>query len=163
MDNCAQSVLLKVDLRLTHCRGKAVADGAVSYYLDRLVSVRIARTTFGSKVNRRYKPSNPEHRRRASTVYTDIDDEQFVPNGFSVILAKVDHRLCVRTGFDSVHPRVAQGTRVTDTTKFSHSFYRTYSSTANLKSTTMRITAYRGENKNPQWTDVEPGKSFLRC
>jgi len=125
--------------------GKAVADGAVSYYLDRLVSVRVARTTFGSKVHVQYTPSDPEHRRRFSTVFTDLDGQERVPRGFSAILEK--------------------GTRITETTKFSRDRYQTmiHLGTANLRTATMGITAYRGENKNPQWTDVEPEMFDVVC
>ena len=164
MDICRYSVSLKSELHLTHRRGKAVANGAVSYYLDRLVTVRIARTTFGSKMNTHYQPNNPEHQRRASTLHTNLAGEQVVPNAFRVILPKVYYYLHVQTGFDRVHPHAfGQGTRITDTTKFSQSFNKKFSSTAHLWSTTMSLTTYRGENKKPQWIDIEPGESFLYC
>jgi len=39
-------------------RNKAVADGAVSFYLDRRVSVRVAKTTYGVECVTLFEPDN---------------------------------------------------------------------------------------------------------
>ena len=68
---------------------KAVADGAVSFFLDHFVTARVARTTFGVHVRPLYDPSNPEHRQRSNKVFTDSAGDKRLPGAFSVILARV--------------------------------------------------------------------------
>ena len=68
---------------------KAVADGAISFYLDHRVSVRVAKWTYGSKCAVRFNPLNAEHRARISTLITDISGYKYVPKAYSSILAKV--------------------------------------------------------------------------
>ena len=46
---------------------KAVADGAISYYIDHFVQTRVSKLTYGSRVRIRYDRSNPEHRKRPTT------------------------------------------------------------------------------------------------
>ncbi|KAF7362767.1 hypothetical protein MVEN_00626400 [Mycena venus] len=43
---------------------KAVADGAVSFYVDHYVSVRVARFTYGMQISEPYNPNNVEHATR---------------------------------------------------------------------------------------------------
>jgi hypothetical protein len=69
---------------------KAVADGAVSFYLDHYVTTRVARTTFGVHVRPLYDARDIEHRRRINKVFTDSAGDKRVPGAFSVILAKVN-------------------------------------------------------------------------
>ena len=68
---------------------KVVADGAVSYYLDRLVKARVARHTYGVPCYVAYNPADPEHLTRSSSVFVDADGEEYLPNVFSSILTKV--------------------------------------------------------------------------
>jgi hypothetical protein len=68
---------------------KAVADGAVSFYLDHVVSARVARFTYGTAVNIRYDQGDLEHKRRAHTRFTRMSGLVTIPHAFSTILAKV--------------------------------------------------------------------------
>jgi len=68
---------------------KAVSDGAISFYLDNYVRSRIAKVTYGLKVKRTYDVSNPEHIKRGSKVYTDVDGSLRLTDGFDPILSKV--------------------------------------------------------------------------
>jgi hypothetical protein len=74
---------------LTNISGKAVADGAISFFLDHLVSVRVARTTFGSEIRRFFDSSDPEHQRRLGKVITDVAGDCTLAKAYDVILAKV--------------------------------------------------------------------------
>ncbi|KAK1227389.1 hypothetical protein PQX77_009616 [Marasmius sp. AFHP31] len=67
---------------------KAVADGAVSFYLDHRVSTRVARFTYGARCSVYYVPSYPEHEERASTVFTNLEGEEMIPDHFTHILPK---------------------------------------------------------------------------
>ena len=55
--------------------GKAVAVGAISYYLDHFVVGRILKYTYGTPASIDYDPSDPEHRRRAGKKYLGITGE----------------------------------------------------------------------------------------
>jgi len=70
-------------------RNKAVSDGAISFYLDNYVRSRIAKVTYGLKVKRTYDVSNPEHVKRGSKAYTDVDGSLTLTDGFDPILSKV--------------------------------------------------------------------------
>ena len=70
-------------------RGKAVADGAVSYLVDHFISTRVARMTFGIECATLFDVNNREHARRSGTVFTDARGDQRILNQFHVILTKV--------------------------------------------------------------------------
>jgi hypothetical protein len=74
---------------LTNISGKAVADGAISFFLDHLVSVRVARTTFGTEIRRFFDSNDPEHQRRLAKVITDVAGDCTLSKAYDVILAKV--------------------------------------------------------------------------
>ncbi|KAF7970803.1 hypothetical protein HWV62_22804 [Athelia sp. TMB] len=58
-------------------RNKAVAEGAVSFYLDHRVSARVARKTYGSRSSTRFKPHDPEHKQRSHATYgTSVSEEK---------------------------------------------------------------------------------------
>jgi hypothetical protein len=80
---------VRSDLMSVGHRGKAVADGAVSYQLDHFVSVRVARTTFGTECTVAFDKNNPEHSRRSHTIMTFPSGRHRIPEAFDVILAKV--------------------------------------------------------------------------
>jgi hypothetical protein len=68
---------------------KAVADGAISFYLDHRVSVRVARWTYGTNCAILFDSLDTEHRARKDTVITYLSGSMYVPNTFNSILSKV--------------------------------------------------------------------------
>jgi len=68
---------------------KAVADGAVSFYLDHFVSARVSKLSYGTRVYHMYIAQKESHRRRVHTLFTDITGYPSILGGFSEILAKV--------------------------------------------------------------------------
>lgn len=68
---------------------KAVADGAISFYLDHFVTTRVAKYTYGIPCNVPYDPSKPEHLSRASDCFTGPSGKIKVPGAFSTILKSV--------------------------------------------------------------------------
>ena len=83
-------VFLPLSARSIHVciRNKAVAVGAISYYLDHFVVGRILRYTYGTEASIDYDPSDPEHRRRSSKKYLGITGEIQI-DVFSPTLLKV--------------------------------------------------------------------------
>ncbi|KAF7350599.1 hypothetical protein MSAN_01620000 [Mycena sanguinolenta] len=67
---------------------KAVADGAVSFYLDHFVSVRVSKHTYGLECVTAYLPEDVEHRARLETAVRDAAGDLMLPRMFSPILHK---------------------------------------------------------------------------
>jgi hypothetical protein len=70
-------------------RNKAVADGAVSFYLDHYVSARISKDTYGIECITNYISANAEQRVRSNATYRNAAGDLVVPKMFSPILMKV--------------------------------------------------------------------------
>ncbi len=68
---------------------KAVADGAVSFYLDHFVSARVAHLTYGVQMGIAFDCDDPEHLHRSHQTYYDAAGIRRVSNAFSCILEKV--------------------------------------------------------------------------
>jgi hypothetical protein len=68
---------------------KAVPGGAVSFYIDRLVSSRVARATYGIEVYTSFDHQDPEHLARQHTRFIDAAGDPSIPNQFASILLKV--------------------------------------------------------------------------
>ncbi|EEB94801.1 hypothetical protein MPER_06328, partial [Moniliophthora perniciosa FA553] len=124
---------------ITLCRphsnlNKATADGGVSFYLDRCVSARVARWTYGTSCGIPFKQNDPEHISRKNTVYQMYSGGRYVPSSFSNILSK--------------------GTQVSENTEFRASFFRESRTRGGLSNTPATILCYQGTS-NPLWIDVE--------
>lgn len=78
-------------------RNKAVADGAVSFFLDNFVSARVSKLVFGTLTEILYDPTKPDHVARKATVYQNASGKLVVPNAFDMILPKVGLMLSPRT------------------------------------------------------------------
>lgn len=70
-------------------RNKAVADGAVSYYIDHVVTERISKAVYGVSCTYSFDASDPEHMTRRDKVFVGADGRTSVEGGFSTILTKV--------------------------------------------------------------------------
>ena len=68
---------------------KAVAVGAVSFYVDHFVAGRISKFTYGVPCRSRYKPSDPEYVRREYKSYISRAGEKQVPGRFVTLLSRV--------------------------------------------------------------------------
>ncbi|KAG8903281.1 hypothetical protein FRB99_003522, partial [Tulasnella sp. 403] len=68
---------------------KAAAHGAVSWYLDRLVTARVARRTFGTPCATRFDASNPKHRSKLDHLFIDdITGLPFIGGLFKTMVQK---------------------------------------------------------------------------
>lgn len=70
-------------------RNKAVADGAMSFFLDHFVRTRMSKAFYGVPMCQYYDSSNSEHRLRAQNTFVRPDGLTYVTNVFSVILPRV--------------------------------------------------------------------------
>ncbi len=76
----------------TSSSNKAVADGAVSYYIDHAVNARMSRYNLGGKEFTSYEESISEHRRRSDKAYVTANGELSLGDQFDAILPKVSSR-----------------------------------------------------------------------
>ncbi|KIO27478.1 hypothetical protein M407DRAFT_23293 [Tulasnella calospora MUT 4182] len=68
---------------------KAVAHGGVAFYLDRYITERTMRFTYGLILGMSYDPTDPEHAKRAHKLRTDpISGRVTVPGGFRPLVRK---------------------------------------------------------------------------
>ena len=76
-------------LTLVEDSNKAVAVGAVSFYVDHFVTGRISKFTYGAPCHPFYRRSNPEHVRHNKESYLDPAGDRCVPGGFITMLSRV--------------------------------------------------------------------------
>ncbi|KIK93923.1 hypothetical protein PAXRUDRAFT_785589 [Paxillus rubicundulus Ve08.2h10] len=114
---------------------KAVADGAVSFHIDHLVTSRTARFTYGVECFHCYDPNLAEHRERGRAQFVGPSGHVMLPKGFSSILVK--------------------GTQVSEEEEFRQSFVADQFSRSELTSVETPILAYRGSHLQPIWVDKE--------
>jgi len=122
---------------------KAVADGAVSYYIDHLVSSRVARYTYGTECGVAFDPTDPEHQARRQTVAVGPSGMLYVPDAFVSIITK--------------------GTRVSESQEFRQQFYREVPSISECGQVEGEIKCYRGPLSKPAWVDEQPAMFSTLC
>ncbi|KAK0493239.1 hypothetical protein EDD18DRAFT_1181192 [Armillaria luteobubalina] len=115
---------------------KAVADGAVSFYIYNIVSARVSKYNYGTRVHTRFNPSDPEHARRKSQIYILPNGEEALAGQYNIILPK-----------DS---------RVLDTQEFRASYNHFFQSPSAANSIRVGILCYHGQRPDPLWMDREP-------
>jgi hypothetical protein len=72
-------------------RNKAVADGAISFYLDHFVTTRVAKHTYGTPCCTIYDQFDLEHKKRAHKTIISLSGDKVIPEGFASVLSKVHH------------------------------------------------------------------------
>ncbi|KAG1830176.1 hypothetical protein EV424DRAFT_1315773 [Suillus variegatus] len=135
-------------LGLDFCRpdshtAKAVADGAVAFFLDHRVSARVAKFTYGTRCATQFDRNDPQHKLRASMAVPRPSGRTVLPNAFSAILTK--------------------GTAVSETKEFSKSFITEVVDRSACNMITTEVICYRGDSPSPRWTDLEPGMFSTLC
>ncbi|KAJ7097499.1 hypothetical protein C8R43DRAFT_261712 [Mycena crocata] len=113
---------------------KAVADGAVSFYIDHHVSARVAKFTYGVRCSEPYNPMDVEHTNRLRTRYRGFNGDLFIPNCFSAIL-----------------PR---GVQVCETQEFKQDYFMRNEDCAALDHFSLDLFIYLGSD-NPRWMDID--------
>lgn len=111
--------------RPDHHLNKAVADGALSFYLDHLVTTRVARMTYGHRGGVTYDELNQEHRKRKHLVYKSTT-----------------------SGTDRMHDYfrviVPFNSPISETKEFKRKFYQDCKTREELSTFKARVYSYRG-------------------
>lgn len=83
-------MLSAASLTITTCdSSKAVAEGALWFYLDHRVRARVARHTYGTNCGVSYNASNISHLNRKHLAYIALDGALYLPSSFAVLTQKV--------------------------------------------------------------------------
>jgi len=86
-----QLVLIAVEPKVNYISpsNKAVADGAISFFVDHFVSARVSKFAYGTSCMTRFQSNNAEHVARGALKFRDLSGDWMVGGVFSVILPKV--------------------------------------------------------------------------
>ncbi|KAI0783018.1 hypothetical protein C8Q75DRAFT_811243 [Abortiporus biennis] len=122
---------------------KAVAEGAISFYLEHYVSVRVAPVTYGTRIVTYYDPLKEDHLARKSKVMQRPSGRLVLPNAFLVSLVK--------------------GTPMREGTEVFVNLHREAHRKNQLHFITADLIAYRGYSNDPRWVDVEPNLFSTLC
>ncbi|KZP28411.1 hypothetical protein FIBSPDRAFT_927551 [Athelia psychrophila] len=126
---------------------KAIADGAMEFYLDHRMSERVSSKTYGMKCSTIFNKDDPEHRARKLTLYAGASGRQYVQHKFTPILPK--------------------GSRVSEDKEFRRNYCQTSRKKelggASGSPVAIDIICYRGALEGVQWTDMEPEMFFTLC
>ncbi|KAK0184554.1 hypothetical protein F5146DRAFT_1145410 [Armillaria mellea] len=122
---------------------KAVADGAVSFYLDHAVTARVSPYNYGVPVCTAFDGLDTEHIRRRAQMFVDASGVRRLAGQYDVILAK--------------------DILVSEETEFSRSYSRLGRSLADLSTITTSIWRYNGDKEHPKWMDLENDKYSILC
>ncbi|KAG9312597.1 hypothetical protein JVU11DRAFT_6994 [Chiua virens] len=122
---------------------KAVADGAVSFFIDHLVSSRTARFTYGTECNASYNEHDSEHVARREHAFEGVTGFLELPHAFESILEK--------------------GTEVSEEQEFKKPFIIEEFDLSHCGSIHVDIVAYRGKVLNPSWVDTERDAFATLC
>ncbi|KAI0725426.1 hypothetical protein C8Q72DRAFT_954800 [Fomitopsis betulina] len=112
---------------------KAVAEGALWFYLDHRVRARTIRHTYGVPAACEYISSDPEHCKRKHLAYTQLDGSVALSSSW-IILAR-------------------KGTTVTETIEFKQDYVTRQTSRQSIKA---YILSYEGTKSEPEWIDEQP-------
>ncbi|TFK72406.1 hypothetical protein BDN72DRAFT_957282 [Pluteus cervinus] len=132
---------------VTLCRpdghtNKVVADGAVSWHLDRRVSSRVSKFTYGVKASENYSESDRQHLRRKSRSFRQFSGRICIPGLFTTILPK--------------------DTKVKEQQEFRYS-YHVELEESDEKLIHREIICYRGSRNTPKWVDEDPDHFETIC
>ncbi|KAI5115452.1 hypothetical protein M0805_008680 [Coniferiporia weirii] len=132
--------LSRFDISVTRPDGqtaKAVADGAVSFFVDQFVSSRIAGVTYGISLGNAYDPNNPEHIKRKEDIYQLLSTgKRMISGQFSTVLKK--------------------GTLVSKETEFISRLFIETDNVEYYESNSLDLLAFPGSAEPPVWVDEAP-------
>ena len=135
-----------------------MADGAVSFFIDHLVSSRTARFTYGTECNALYNEHDPEHLARRDNAFEGMTGYLEVPHAFESILKKVSQPCLLCNSFADRSGPYTKGTEVSEEQEFKKPFIIEEFDLSHCGSIHVDIVAYRGKLLDPTWVDAERGE-----
>ncbi|KAF9806676.1 hypothetical protein IEO21_08594 [Rhodonia placenta] len=120
---------------------KAVAEGALLFYLDNMVRARVARHAYGTRYRIYYDARQPDHNKRKKTIVRDLEGKFVVPKAFAMIIPK--------------------GKVVSEQEEFS--YHLSWTTRNQDDFIVVSVLSYRGGRPTPKWTDEEPDAFSTLC
>ncbi|KAK0209591.1 hypothetical protein IW262DRAFT_1468853 [Armillaria fumosa] len=114
---------------------KAVADGAVSFYLDHFVSTQVAKFHYSIKVRTTYDPTNVEHQHCQNKTYLSDSGKLKVDDQYDTILTK--------------------DVQVSEDKEFRRSYSAERNLLSDLNTIEENILCYHSHKPDPHWMDTE--------
>ncbi|TFK64298.1 hypothetical protein BDN72DRAFT_901682, partial [Pluteus cervinus] len=124
--------------RITWCKNKAVADGAVSFFIDHFVSTRVSKFDYGTTTNIEYMPWKSSHRARTNQIFKSVSGEILLPDAFA-------------------------NTSVSEQQEFRQYYYRQGTSKASMNHLKSTVLRYRGARETIQWADEDEDNLEVMC
>ena len=149
--------MIEPTLTLVTRSNKAVAVGAVSYYLDNFVTGRISKFTYGASCDVHYQPSNLEHVRRGHKSYLNAAGDKLIPDYFQTMLLRVRHLPLLLVLQYNLIP--SQGTKVLEDRELRTTLCYVTDG-APQRQASQPVLRYTGTSDTPEWRDTEPGSVF---
>ena len=137
---------------------RAIADGAVSFYIHHLSSTRVAKLTYGIRCDVVFDSSRADHVSRENTKFLNLSGCWMLPNAFMSIVKKV----LLSSDCHSTKPDIFQGTRISEQHGFRSPYFVLGKSATECTSISIKIISYKGSLSDPSWMDFEPGEYSLR-
>lgn len=122
---------------------KAVADGALSYYIDHHVKTRVSKITYGSRGGINYDASNTEHSKRSHLVLTSISGIKRLGGIFWVLLPT--------------------NTQVSETKEFRRAHYWEFDNLSGLSTASTAVWGYKGTVADAAFMDVNTSLYSQLC
>ncbi|KAK0222698.1 hypothetical protein EDD85DRAFT_1028147 [Armillaria nabsnona] len=122
---------------------KAVADGAISFYLGHSVTARVSKYCYGIKVERPFVPTNPEHQRRRNGTFEDDSGDIRLGDQFDTILAK--------------------DVQVFEKEEFRKTYCLNRKLLSDFHTINVSIYSYRGSKSDSTWMDTERDMYPVLC
>ena len=136
---------------------KAVAVGAISFYLDHFVAGRISKFTYGVPCSTIYRSFNPEHTKRKHKAYFDATGDKLLPDCFNTMLSRVRQPSSLSALVGNFV--VPQGTKVLEDREVRSSFCHVSEGNPGQQAF-QPVIKYTGARSAPEWMDIELGIVF---
>jgi len=121
---------------------KAVAHGAIYFFINHYVHTRMSRATYGIMCSRDFDKNDPEHLKRSATIFLGADGKWRTPGAFSNVLGK--------------------GKKITEVSSFRGSFVRYTFQNSELWDPP-NLYCYSGSVSKPRWRDLDPDNFTTVC
>ncbi|KAI0079324.1 hypothetical protein K474DRAFT_1659403 [Panus rudis PR-1116 ss-1] len=122
---------------------KAVAEGAVSFFLEHFVTVRVIKAAYGTRHYVELDPDDANHMLRAPRSKYRLSGRRYIPDKFTMFLAN--------------------GSRIRENEEHAISLFIEAKHPSVLNLISSDIECYRGIDKKPEWTDLEPESFSTLC
>lgn len=122
----------------------------MSFYIDRTVSVRISKYSYGVSAYTLFDLNDPQHQKRKDNVYMDDEGDLVLGGQYAEILGKVAYLHSVLF-YDYLIK--LQNVSLAEDTEFRRTFRWIDTSLSGMTAISIDLLSYRGSRERPRWMD----------